>query len=511
MRKYRQLFLVGLLFLSSCKSGAQTPIPSLLPAANTSSAPLASIPPTPIIFPPSINPLTGQPVTDPALLKIPAVLISISHFPATGRPQAGLSFAPFVYEFSITEGATRFLAVFYGELPSAEISPTGDCEVRSGSFTQTATILGNRVWLDRNADGLQQVNEPGVGGVCVNLYDPGGNLIQQTTTDSNGYYGFNIQPGGYMIEFNSPKWAQFTKAKVGEHALDSDADPVTGRADANISSDDLTFDAGLVPRPGSDLGQDASLMPLSQVGPIRSGRLINGYIADYFENSCLIYAGASSEVLARLPQCYLVYHQLAGGGYMLDLKELRLIADKNQRKKGSVFDYASNIFTDAPPSGGLPASAVSIYIAYQNQSGWTYDPLYQAYLRYVDTSEYEQAGVLYPDHDRLTGRQLHFENLVVLLAKHEVISPTNLDIHLNPGTSGKALLFRDGCMFQIKWNTFGADEKHKHPIGFTDADGHPIPLKPGHTWVLVVTPESTVEEKSPGKWRVLFSPPPGAK
>ena len=37
-------------------------------------------------FPPGYNPLTGQPVADPSLLELPAVLISISHFPASARP-----------------------------------------------------------------------------------------------------------------------------------------------------------------------------------------------------------------------------------------------------------------------------------------------------------------------------------------------------------------------------------------------------------------------------------------
>ena len=63
-------------------------------------------------FPANINPLTGQPVADPSLLSIPAMLVSISNFPATARPQAGLSFAPYVFEFSITEGANRFLTAF---------------------------------------------------------------------------------------------------------------------------------------------------------------------------------------------------------------------------------------------------------------------------------------------------------------------------------------------------------------------------------------------------------------
>jgi hypothetical protein len=55
-----------------------------------------------------INPLTGLAVEDPSLLQIPATLLSISHFPVTARPQAGLSFAPYVFEIYITEGATVF-------------------------------------------------------------------------------------------------------------------------------------------------------------------------------------------------------------------------------------------------------------------------------------------------------------------------------------------------------------------------------------------------------------------
>ena len=134
-------------------------------------------------FPANINPLTGQPVADPSLLKIPAMLVSISNFPATARPQAGLSFAPYVFEFSITQGDDRFLTVFYGETPYPEVPVTGGCEVRQGAFVKTGTILGNRVWLDANGNGIQDPGEEGIGGVCVSLYDANGNLIQQTTTD----------------------------------------------------------------------------------------------------------------------------------------------------------------------------------------------------------------------------------------------------------------------------------------------------------------------------------------
>ncbi len=510
----KRFALLVLIFLSACKPNVTTPTSTptpaqLLPTPTSTSEP-------PITFPVNINPLTDQPVTDPSLLKVPALLISISNFPAIGRPQAGLSFAPFVYEIYITEGATRFLATFYGEYPAPEIPTTGGCIVRSGAFVQTQNIIGGRAWLDANNNGIRDVDERGVGGVCVNLYDPSGNLLQQTTTDSNGYYGFNVQPGKYIVQFVKPAGLDFTKQNAGDESNNSNAAPVTGLAEANVQSDVLSLDAGLTLSPNMTPSPNPSAsLPLAQVGPIRSGRLIYAYISDFFKNSCLIYAFASEEVLVRLPQCHMVFHQLSGGGYMMDISEMKDVAENNQSQKGSNFDYASNIFAEEPPSGGVPATKLNVYIAYQNQSGWMYDPLYQSYLRNVDTSEIDKAGILHPDTDRLTGRQLHFENVIVLFAKHDVVSPTNLDIHLDQGRIGNALLFRDGQMFKIKWSTRGSDDRNKartyHPIMFLGVDSEPFPLKPGHTWVLVVTPESTVNEKSPGAWQLQFAFPPGAK
>ncbi len=505
------LFL-GLLLLSACGPASQTSTP--LPPSPTTAP--TSTPEPPITFPVDINPLTGGPVADPSLLKVPALLISISHFPATGRPQAGLSFAPYVYEIYITEGTTRFLAVYYGEFPAPELPATGGCATRTGVFEQTGLVLGNRIWLDANGNGAQDVDEKGIEGVCVNLYDANGSLIGQTATDTNGYYGFNVQPGRYILEFLKPAGYAFTSPSAGDDSRDSDADPATGRAAVDVSSDDLTVDAGLIPSP--DLAPPpipAGSLPLAQVGPIRSGRLVYGHIADFFQNNCLIYAFASEEVLVHLPQCHMVFHQLSGGGYMMDISEMRQVAEENRRQKGSDFDYASNLFSEEPPAGGVPAARLKVYVAYQNQSGWFYDPLYQAYLRYVDTSEYDQAGILHADIDRLTGRQLHFENVIVLFADHEVVSPTNLDIHLDQGRSGHALLFRDGRMFRIAWSARRADDRNrdrsKHPIVFLDQAGKPMPLKPGHTWIIVVTPDSTVEERSSGAWQLNFSFPPGAK
>lgn len=468
-------------------------------------------------FPPGINPLTGQPVADPALLKIPAMLISISHFPATARPQAGLSFAPYVYEFSITEGQSRMLAAFYGHYPEPEIPVQGNCEVRAGVFTRTSLLLGNRVWLDENKNGIQDTDEPGIGGVCVNLYDAQGTLLQKTTTDSNGYYGFNVDAGKtYSIGFVRPGYLDLAPANTTHEDLDSDADPATGRT-ANIQPkpDDLLEDAGMYPNasfvtPTPNPKKD----PKPEVGPVRSGRLLYAYIANFMQDSCLVYAFASEEVLPLIPHCSFVTHEVSGGGSMLEISRMKAIAEENARSMASrPFNYASNVYSDTPPAGGKPALQINEFWATLNQSGWTYDPLYQSYLRSVDTSEKDKAGILHLEVDRLTGRRLHFENVIVVMADTDVVSPTNINIHLDQGSQGYAYLFRDGQMFSIRWSTrAGAYEQQtgfRRPIQFVNSDGSPAPLKPGHTWVIIVTPFSMMKETQPGVFLVAYAAPEG--
>jgi len=62
------------------------------------------------------------------------VLVSLANFPPSARPLTGLSFAPQVYEIYITEGMTRFLTVFYGDLPTSDSpGPTPAPTTTSGS------------------------------------------------------------------------------------------------------------------------------------------------------------------------------------------------------------------------------------------------------------------------------------------------------------------------------------------------------------------------------------------
>jgi hypothetical protein len=373
-------------------------------------------------------------------------------------------------------------------------------------------ILGNQVWNDENQNGIHEDWENGIGGVCVNLYDSTGALVAQTTTDSNGYYGFNVEAGNYTVEFLKPPEMEFAQKDAGAEETDSDVDPGTGRTEVQVSASRLDVDAGLIslssPPPASDL-------PVAKVGPVRSGRMVYRHIAAFFPDSCLIYAGASSEVLEHLPKCAFVDHDVQGGGYMLEISEMVRLA-KESKKKGQKIDYTSNVYSSQIPEGGVDTSRLHVYTAWLNQSAWVYDPLYQSWWRYVDYADQGTPGVVHPEVDRLTGRQLHFENVIVLFAKHEVISPTNLEIRMEQDWLGDALLFRDGKMYKIRWSTAATDEEfesgRRRPIQFLNLDDKtPFPLKPGHTWISVVTPETSVTEQSAGEWLLQFVQPEGAK
>jgi len=111
--------------------------------------------------------------------------------------------------------------------------------------------LGDYVWEDLNADGVQDAGEPGIEGVTVILKDANGNTVESTTTDSNGAYSFdNLKPGTYVVEFVEPSsdWTISPKEQGGDDAKDSNPDPTTGETDditLTSGETDDTVDAGM--------------------------------------------------------------------------------------------------------------------------------------------------------------------------------------------------------------------------------------------------------------------------
>lgn len=471
-------------------------------------------------FPPGINPLTGQAVEDPYLLQFPAVLVSISNMPVTARPQAGPGFASWVYELFIGEGTTRFLNVFYGNLPRDVPNVDIGCQVREEILRPRGTWVGNRVWLDENENGRQDAWELGVGGVCIRLLSGSDReVLAETTTDSNGHYAFESSAKDVILQFIKSDDFQFTKQNVGDDDHDSDVDPNGETKVFRTDSTTSLWDAGLIliEKPLPTASPIVTGTPLNwfipaepYVGPIRSGRLTYNQIGGMFPNSCLVYASAAWDIGERLDACQIVYgvDMTTPNSALLPVRRLRELAEQSLNPRQPV-NYSGNLFSEEVPSGGIPAQKIDVFYHAYTQSGWQYDPVSQAYLRWTDLAD--GTGTLIPATDRLTQRQMSFENVIVVFAEHDRFRHNQLEINFHLGQKNKAYLFRDGQAFEIFWSTENREWESTtglvRPMHFVDAQGNLVPLHPGRTWLHIMTPFSLITDQGDGNWRVQFVQP----
>lgn len=146
-------------------------------------------------------------------------------------------------------------------------------DVRSGQSIQNIDLglvpqpaqVGDRVWEDYNANGVQDANEPGVNDIVVRLYKADGTLVDETITEtvnfSAGYYRFtNVQPGEYYIAFEFGDDFNISPSnRGGDDSADSDIDSGLGEATTSI----FELSSGEV-----DLDVDGGIYVPSQIGDL---------------------------------------------------------------------------------------------------------------------------------------------------------------------------------------------------------------------------------------------------
>jgi protocatechuate 3,4-dioxygenase beta subunit len=135
-----------------------------------------------------------------------------------------------------TDGSTICVTLLSGET---------NLTVDAGLYK--AAALGDFVWEDLNANGVQDAGEPGIPGVTVNLFKCDQSLAGTTATDANGNYLFdNLAPGCYYVTFGSPAGYQASPVNAGgDDAKDSDSNGgTTGQYTLASGDVNLTVDAG---------------------------------------------------------------------------------------------------------------------------------------------------------------------------------------------------------------------------------------------------------------------------
>jgi len=237
--------------------------------------------------------------------------------------------------------------------------------------------------------------------------------------------------------------------------------------------------------------------PSSQIGPVRSARLINYYMGALYDAG-LACSGASDQVRYALkhqaPFPYMDidlddasntrYSVSVGSDYRTRLRTAtgklrRWLADWGVDKPAAIRGFT---FGNAP-SGGAPAASIAIPYprATGSQVAYRYDAGSGRYLRSL-------GGAAHVDGN--TGAQLALDNVIVQFVAHQATnivedSLGSTSIRLDLFGSGRALVFRDGQAFEGTWRS----ENRGDTPRFYDATGAEIPLKPGQSWISIVPPD----------------------
>ncbi|MBV6395470.1 MAG: hypothetical protein HFACDABA_01046 [Anaerolineales bacterium] len=125
-------------------------------------------------------------------------------------------------------------------------------------YYRTPAAVSDYVWLDRDNDGVQDANEPGIGGVTVtlNITYPNGNVTTYSVqTDANGLYNFgnllldenHDGAGGgeptYALTFSTPPGTAASPTGQGTTSTDSNGTSPTVSGLTEGESD-TTYDSG---------------------------------------------------------------------------------------------------------------------------------------------------------------------------------------------------------------------------------------------------------------------------
>ena len=155
--------------------------------------------------------------------------VSFDHFEIVGEPLGH-------YEISNTGTSLAMGGSGPAVAPPGELAPPG------------TGYMGDFVWNDFDRDGQQDVGEPGMANVLVELWS-GTSRLATGFTDAGGYYSWYVTSGySYYTVVLPPQGYIFTNPDVGNNLTDSDGQGNGSHQATFMSSgeDDYSWDFGLI-------------------------------------------------------------------------------------------------------------------------------------------------------------------------------------------------------------------------------------------------------------------------
>jgi hypothetical protein len=232
------------------------------------------------------------------------------------------------------------------------------------------------------------------------------------------------------------------------------------------------------------------------VGPVRSARLADLWIVPQY-HALLFFSGANGRVNNAINRAGIPnLSEDAGVSYPyfrasdryaphnLYLDVAKGYVEAKRRKMAITGTTKPLEHLRRSGDGTVTINSINVPFSPVNKVLWTYEPATKSYAR-VNNGR--------PFIDRDTGKQLKAKNVVVMWARHIPQGKSKwgdemYDIQL--GGSGRAVVFRDGQQFPGTWSA-----NRNTPPQFKDANGKPIQLERGNTWIQVVMPSTNITLK----------------
>jgi hypothetical protein len=129
---------------------------------------------------------------------------------------------------------------------SVTLTP-GQSSTGNDFVDERPATLGDRVWEDTNANGVQDAGEAGIAGVTVQLKDENGAPVATTTTDASRQLQLHRHPGHLLGRHRGAGRLPRHHPNQGNDALDSDINAAgqTGPIVLSSGENDSSVDAGL--------------------------------------------------------------------------------------------------------------------------------------------------------------------------------------------------------------------------------------------------------------------------
>jgi hypothetical protein len=224
-----------------------------------------------------------------------------------------------------------------------------------------------------------------------------------------------------------------------------------------------------------------------EVGPVRSARAIDAQILPQLSDPLFIHAGGIDPVLSLLHQAAI--HDIE----IFDYPSLQIHPSGRyapydtyiSTSSGWSIDSSDNsvpnpifAFSDAMPPNSQSVQSFNVDFSWASNVTWQWSSQDNKWLRYYNTNRGVTQAVT------ANGNPIAFTNVIVQMIKTYLgpwaeNSSGSKEVMTNLISSGPAYIFTDGEMIKGTWSRSSVTEATQ----YLNANGNPIALHPGNTWV----------------------------